>query len=566
MADSGMIHLLLDDQPIGEDTPELREWQPVEFACVPPDGAVLSLQVGGLALEPFLRPGSQLWRWRWNGQNGIGLYEVALRVEQPDAPVEQHVVRVRVLPRKIDQEQYTALLTDMQQVARALAYRLGAGAEGGARAHEPDAPTPLESYHTVLAEGIALCERVAGQIAQRPRETLRARPVELPLAEAHNADPAALAALGRQPLDAAPGDVLPELQRALRPAGGALPRTLPGRISTPTTDTYENRVLKHVLGLLAAKLRAYGTLLDRERARLERNAGYVEAERGRLAQVTALCERCADDAARVRALRAAPWLSEVAPLGQHHGPSAVMQRDARYRSIYQLWQALRRQPLLEPSSQQGLLPIHELPRLYEIWCALRVAQALLALPGAVLVTQRLIADDDNSIGVALTEDAPLLVVAVGDARLTLRYQPRYRPLRIKDNKSQIADPNNHRAGNQHNDSEDNLQSQIGSLDRHTRVPDLALEVRCSNAAPVVWLLDAKYRLDAGGGVPQQALSDAYAYLGSIGRGDGSRAAVGAWLLYPGRGRVERYPSGVGALPLLPGENDQLSALLAEVIS
>ncbi|MDQ2997209.1 MAG: hypothetical protein M3R61_09170, partial [Chloroflexota bacterium] len=80
--------------------------------------------------------------------------------------------------------------------------------------------------------------------------------------------------------------------------------------------------------------------------------------------------------------------------------------------------------------------------------------------------------------------------------------------------------------------------------------------------PQVLLLDAKYRLDADGrGVPQDALADAYAYFGAIGSA-GQRATLGALLLYPGTGAPERYSSGVGTIPLLPGRTDTLAQQLA----
>jgi large subunit ribosomal protein MRP49 len=95
------------------------------------------------------------------------------------------------------------------------------------------------------------------------------------------------------------------------------------------------------------------------------------------------------------------------------------------------------------------------------------------------------------------------------------------------------------------------------------VPDLAIEVRQAGAPPRALLLDAKYRLDADGrGVPQDALADAYTYFGAIGCA-GQRATIGALLLYPGTGAPERYPSGVGTIPLLPGSTETLAEQLAE---
>jgi hypothetical protein len=95
---------------------------------------------------------------------------------------------------------------------------------------------------------------------------------------------------------------------------------------------------------------------------------------------------------------------------------------------------------------------------------------------------------------------------------------------------------------------------LGSLDRHTRVPDLAIEMQRNGEPAQVLLLDAKYRLDADRrGVPQDALADAYTYFGAIGSA-GRRATLGA---------PERYPSGVGSIPLLPGQTAMLGQQLAD---
>jgi large subunit ribosomal protein MRP49 len=95
------------------------------------------------------------------------------------------------------------------------------------------------------------------------------------------------------------------------------------------------------------------------------------------------------------------------------------------------------------------------------------------------------------------------------------------------------------------------------------VPDLAIEIQRTGEPPQVLLLDAKYRLDAEGrSVPQDALADAYTYFGAIGAA-GRRATLGALLLYPGTGAPERYASGVGAIPLLPGRTAALAEQLAE---
>jgi hypothetical protein len=271
---------------------------------------------------------------------------------------------------------------------------------------------------------------------------------------------------------------------------------------------------------------------------------------------------------RLRDLRSLPFLAEVEPLAAFRGPTPLLQRDPAYREIYRMWLSLRQPPLVAFDSPLFHLPIADMPQLYEVWCALEVVRALLALGGVVreqqLVRQPDAASEEPALDFALdlAEDAPLLVIDHGECTLTLRYQPRYRPLRTK-NQEPRTERNAQRDGSRFSVLG---SATLSSLDRHTRVPDLAIEIRQPETQPQALLLDAKYRLDADGrGVPQDALSDAYTYLGAIGC-SGARATNGALLLYPGTGTAELYPSGVGAVPLLPGRANELEGILADLLN
>ncbi|HWQ13085.1 MAG TPA: DUF2357 domain-containing protein, partial [Roseiflexaceae bacterium] len=318
-------------------------------------------------------------------------------------------------------------------------------------------------------------------------------------------------------------------------------------------------LLKRLLALLSTRARRIGALAARTAARLERAEGGPRLER-----VRTIAARCAEAQRRLRELRAADIFAEVGPLPAFRGPTPLLQRDPAYREVYRTWLALHRTPLATVDSPLFDIPIADLPHLYEGWCALQVAHALLDL-GGQLVAQRLVTashpedapPDDLDLAVALVDQAPLLRIRLADTLLTLRYQPRYRPARPTTNDQRPTT-----GGGDRDSSFVVRRSPFVSLDRHTRVPDLAVEVERAGESPRVLLLDAKYRLDAEGGVPQDALADAYAYLGAVGW-RGTRATIGALLLYPGRGTPERYPSGVGALPLLPGAADDLPRLLAD---
>jgi large subunit ribosomal protein MRP49 len=552
-----MIEIALDNQA---ELPAIAEHASVEFVCSAAPDDRLALTVDGQALEPFLRPGESVWRWRWSPGAAVGLRRVRLMAE--GGPAREWPLRVA--PRKIDAERYEALIDDIQRAAYGLAATLaGAGAEGAAL--ERGAPwrqSPAEEYYALLEGRLERFDRAVRRIAQRPRERLRGVSEPQPLGQAAGLSAAALAGLPRGQFDAAPPEVAADLQAALRPGGGVLPRDVAAERSRPTTDMYEHQLLRHLLALLARHARFVGALAEREAARLaaaEAWGGAPSARRLRAEQIAGGC----DTAQRaIRELRALPFLAEVGPLAAFRSATPLLQRDPAYREVYQMWQALRQRPALTFDSPLFALPIADLPQLYEAWCAIQVAQALLDMGGMVR-EQRLAerrparGDDELEWVVALTDRAPLLVIERGGQTISLRYQPRYRPGRTKSQEP--------RTDQRDGGSRFSVLGSVvlGSLDRHTRVPDLSIEVRSPNGDIVALLLDAKYRLDPDGrGVPEDALADAYTYLGAIGAA-GQRATAGALLLYPGAGAPERYPSGVGSIPLLPGQVEPLRQALAD---
>lgn len=501
------LSLQLNGAPL-EAAGDLPEGAWVELSALPPPGAILELALGGAALEPFLRPGDPAWRWRWQAPAAAGAYALSLCARWPDDRAEQLRASLHVAPRKLDQERYALLLEDLQRLGRALVFALSGGSLDAAPVPDAAPPTPAEELHGLFGAELDRLEAAVARLARRPPERTRAAPGLVEPGRLR--DFSALGRLVPHPADSAPArgkgasaDDPPERDPAAIAAGlGALPE--PG--GAPSYDSYEARLLRRLLAELARRL-----------TRLE----------GRLERQPALTARLTQARARLAALLALPFLADVPPLDEYRGPTQRLRRNPDYRVVYQLWRRLRQRPLLSWDTATLSLPVADLPRLYERWCAARVALALTALAGWAVAEQALLAETAGDWLLALPEDRPLLHLERPDgARLSLRYHARYTP-----------------AG-----------TPLGSLDRHTRVPDLAIELVRPGAAPVVLVLDAKYRLDASGGVPEDALADAYSYLGAIGGAGGARATLGAALLYPGAGGAHTYASGVAALPLLPGED------------
>ncbi|MCG8346896.1 MAG: restriction endonuclease-like protein [Chloroflexales bacterium] len=531
------MELLVDNRPIN-DTCRITEWQTVEFACTPAQGDELLLLLNGEALEPFMRPGDPAWRWRWNPQNAVGRFAVLLQATRPDSVAEELHAVIEVAPRKIDQERYTLLLDNLQQNVYGLIYTL-AGGMIGIRMQSLESPPEsqlLQTYVHLLDERFSQLDRAIAQIARRPRTELRPHTERVEAGQARDWRP--------DPSDWRSANVQAPTAHAQTP----IPTEVSQARSTPSADTYENRLVKRLLDELWRRTRLIAALAQREGGRA--------SERSR--SISAIAVRCNEVTKRLHELRALPFLAEVGPLTSFHGPTPALQREPAYRVVYRFWQDVRRYPFIAVETPLFDLPIQELPRLYECWCLLQVAQALLDLPDVQVHEQKLVVAAETDFTLALVEDETLLVLGWSDLTLRLRYQPRYRrnPLR--------------RTGGEADTTAHSLyshpRSSFISLDRHTRIPDLAVEIERPDKPPTVVLFDAKYRLDASGGVPEDALADAYTYLGSIGLPSGERAARAAMLLFPGQGAAELYSSGVGALPLLPGAVGALQERLEQLLT
>ncbi|PDV99820.1 DUF2357 domain-containing protein [Candidatus Chloroploca asiatica] len=494
------IDLLLDGQLYPEPS-SVVEGTSVELHAVPPTGAAsLSLFINGVPLEPFLRPGDPAWRWHWPAPASTGAYEVVLSTHWPDGRTEEVRTQIVVAPRKLDVEHYALLLEDLQAVAPRLVFAL----TGGRHGVKPDPASP-SAHATAMLDALCRDEiprlvAAVERLAQRPPERLQTRTIAVDPGTAQRP------ALHRGELINLSPAPSPESEH---PSPASL-SSIPEETTEASYDSYEARLLRRLIEVLLHRL-------------------------GQLANLTNPTPELEATRQRLRELRSLPLLTEVPPLQAYRGITSRMQRDPDYRIVARVWQWLRRHPLITWDAATLTLPISQLPRLYERWCAVRVALTLLERPGYTLISQALWNDDAAEQGLTLTEGTALLGLTHEDGSiLTLRYHPRYPP------------------------DGDNVRS----LDRHTRIPDLALEMLPPDGSPRISLLDAKYRLDPSGGVPADALADGYSYLGAIGNSAGRRLVERVALLYPGHGKAEHYASGIAALPLLPGNDDALRAWLA----
>jgi large subunit ribosomal protein MRP49 len=306
-----------------------------------------------------------------------------------------------------------------------------------------------------------------------------------------------------------------------------------------TSAIYEHRLLARVL----AELQWRCGYIREELRREIRWRESVAERRTASGAIALLSEWEAQTGAAARSLqraRASGFLLDVEPTAQWRGMTDLMRRDRRYRNVARLWRLLSERPFVAFQSPAFEMPAGDLPTLYELWCLLEVARCLGSV--GTLIDQQLFTtepcDYDAIAGlvwkVRLAEDTPIARWRRADgAVVALYYQRRYRP-------------------------EMGHGSQLGSLDPFLRIPDIVVEVSAPRRRPEVIVFDAKYRVAPSGGIPEEALADAYAYHAAIGW-EGTPAATGVYLLFPGR---EGFEAGsVGAIPLLPRQTTALERLI-----
>ncbi len=560
---SDTIDLRVDDVPVADIS--VTEWQEVEFTCIPPDGCSLTLKVGhpvqSVTLQPFLLPGDPAWHWRWNPHNMVGTCHLTLSICWPEGHIEHQSCTFEVYPRKIDRRQYLLLLDDLQRTLVSLLTMLPHNLVGGSlrlphlnegKEHQRHL---IEDYYRFFQENFAKLEQAVMRIARHPHAHTQTMTRPCDINQAHT--------LARVDRDMTQGNWIYSDKG-----------TLPARVSQPctrfNTDTYENQLLKQFLGKLwrrACDITNLATRFASSRSgAAKRNWEDIALQSSALAR-------------RLYELRSLPFLADVGHLKTFHGASHFIRRNPDYRYIYRSWQALRHLPDINVAYPQFYIPIDELPRLYEYWCVVQVLRVLLDLPGRVVQEQRLFQSNlqthrqprhcgdlsDKQVPSplwSLVQNQPLIVLEWRGWSIILRYQPRYQPLIIEPLPDSLSQDLDKVASS----SQQITDFQIGSLDCHAHIPDIAVELWQTGASPMLLLLDAKYRLTSTGTLPDDALADAYTYLGSIGICSGQRITRRVVLLYPGRQEAEHYASGISLVPLVPGKRGGFQSWFKNLLS
>lgn len=258
-----------------------------------------------------------------------------------------------------------------------------------------------------------------------------------------------------------------------------------------------------------------------------------------------------------------PFFKDIGSFKGLNSDSLVLQQKSGYSKVYRAWQQLKL--YLDLFGKDGSVSIRSIADLYEVWCYLQIIKLVKdlgfeekahTLPK--LTREGLKIEFRDGLGASQ-------IFEKGDVKIRVAHEPHISTT-TKDYKAWTS----------------------------KQKPDIFLEVSIAGQERLVWVFDAKYRIDSDVGsqdcVPVDALNqmhryrDALIYLKPDNVGlKKTRPVFGAFALYPGFYRqtqenISTNPYwdaiqevGVGAFPLLPSSEDEhgrawLKAFLSEQLA
>lgn len=272
--------------------------------------------------------------------------------------------------------------------------------------------------------------------------------------------------------------------------------------------------------------------------------------------------------------------SFFASVGRFEGfrqQSLVMQREAGYAQIFTVWLKLKR--ALKPGGDEVDMSYRPISMLYEFWCFLKMREMLEAKMGKPVKDEVTSTTEDDLLETPELDDESEIdehklnklnvEFKQGDITCVLTYQKTYN-VRSIDGTDVVS---------------------FSSL--NPQRPDIVLTI-CRDGGEYSYLFDAKYRIwtmpgkgqKPGPSLPnadadattRDALDAMYRYRDAIlyrmQKAGIKREIIGAYVLYPGRAKPHLYEpyrktieqEGIGAIPLLPGFEDELKDNIEKILA
>jgi predicted component of viral defense system (DUF524 family) len=349
-------------------------------------------------------------------------------------------------------------------------------------------------------------------------------------------------------MDKLKGKMSPMLQMSIREAinSGAINKRFTVNKKRLSLDTPENRFIKFVVTSSMEKIAGI--------IKLARGSQYP-SENQRLSESFFDELQCwSDSLLHVRNHR---LFQEVGDYSGMTRESLVLQQKPGYAKVYKAWQQLKW--ILDLLGNDSSMSVRNVAELYEVWCFLQVRNVLLELGFSEVSNSKAVLVN-RGLDVSMKDGmAGAFHFSRGDGvNIRLAHEPIFRegtkPIRTW---------------------------------MTTQRPDIVLKAEFPGGSEIIWIFDAKYRIDTaieGGNdmVPDDAINqmhryrDALIYQHSVDQpySDKSRPVFGAYVLYPGfydqSGQPNPYQEaideiGIGAFSLLPSGDDGGSYWLREFL-
>lgn len=468
--------------------------------------------------EPHYR-----YRIPWRFDN-IGIQSI--RIEAAGRLFEQ---KVRIRPIKISQGEYEMMLNEIVETAYNIVFKVFGKTEEEVRLLQMSAPkSPLE-FFSFFERNFATFESIFRRIEKDPNTTIEKRLKQSLFYETEYFEE--VIEYER------PKSAVSYLQDRLR---GLLPKIVLASENFLSFDVYENRLLKHYLGMVVNKLNYLEEVALNERAReisnqqvyggdLDSDAKFAK----KIVKWQQIIDRCARYRRDANRMRTSSFLQEVSTLGLVK-TSMVLQREPRYKAFYRLYQDFRKNSVVEVHSEYFHLPVTQVWKTYEMWVLLKICNALerigfnLKKQGLVDVNARFIHDAKKvRFSFDLVKNKPLLELQKQGKIAKVYYQREY-ATNYKD---------------------------YGSVDEKAQRPDVSIEIFEKDAAvPEIVIFDPKYRIEEDK-PPELARKELSHYKNTIRDSQNRLIVRTAHIVYPGEltqsfGKNHDY----GYIGLKPGCN------------
>lgn len=482
--------------------------------------------------------------WYWKPEKYAGLYELRVYVLDYET---QRIAHVRVLPEKLTQERYEAMLADISAVAIDLLFRLNspAGEKAIAEQREHD-PSPLRDYRQMILL-LQELKDVMEHIRRSPYQVLDEQYETRLLHEVQQFSRETMPLPG--PVQALPGSIAAGVVTQL-PTVWQVPR------HTLTYDVHENRLLKQfiqrqlITRLSILKERAENEIKRREPIRdMKISQGWSDDETSEILKLSQAIADCQQMAQWCVAWISDPFLKSVKHTATSGKATQVLLKNPFYSRFYRLYLRFQQELKISLDTERyvTVLALRKMWDLYEIWSVFQATNMIVAElsnAGYDFISSSLFYEvDKDCFQFEVRKNISSIVLIKGDIRIEIKYEPIYTSHLSVGDTSTLA--TKQRGGKYF-------------------TPDLAIEVYRGGVPVHVMIFDAKYswyrEADGSHSPYDENIDKMHTYYDMICykvyNANHTRYRLqpivsSAYILYPGDLLYREPGNRIGALPFVP---------------